>query len=88
MATTTIFTYAVIESAGMHGSSETVWAHYRTNDLGRAQARARALTAQYQELMRRHGGSSGHYRVVAWGQRGNIISYGRDADAMPTVVPE
>ena len=76
------YTYAVVESRGMHGSGEKVRAVYRTNDLARAKKKAEKFTREYRESMERHGGSSGGYRVV---ESENSEWLGNDIDSIPSV---
>lgn len=79
------YKYAVIPSQGMYGSASRVEAVYRTDDLRRAKARAESLTRSYRDGMRRHGGTSGGYRVIKWGQAGSYIGLGHNADRIESV---
>ena len=80
-----VYAFAVIPSQGCYGSDSKVRAAYRTNDRERAIAKAKSLTAAYQRDMRSVGGSSGGYRAIEWGQEGNYLGYGHEADRVPSL---
>lgn len=73
--------YAVIASAGRHGSGDLVLPCYTTADLGRARARAAKMTREHQAAMRPYGGTSGGY-VVVEGSRASRWR-GHEADRLP-----
>ena len=56
--------YAVVPSQGCYGSGERVSAEQVCDTRSAAIAIAARLTARYRARMRRHGCSSGGYRVV------------------------
>ena len=66
--------YAVIPTQGMYQSGDTVHVARRSGSLETARKIARKLTAEYQAGMQRYGGSSGGYRVIAWGTTDRTIS--------------
>jgi hypothetical protein len=75
----------VIPSQGMYGRGDSVRVAYRTDDLAKAKAKAAKLTREYQDSMRKYGGTSGGYRVVAWDSGDKTISFGHDADRMTSL---
>lgn len=80
------YRYAVIPGPGMYGSGDTVRCAYRTDDLTQAKARAAKLTREYRASMAQYvGETSGHYRVVAWDSADDTISFGHDANRMPSL---
>lgn len=62
-----VYAYAVIAGPGMVGSGKHA-VEYCTDDRARALAYAARATRQYRDGMARHGGSSGQYVAVEWGQ--------------------
>ncbi|MFO0202476.1 MAG: hypothetical protein ACK528_05035 [Alphaproteobacteria bacterium] len=66
--------YAIVPSQGMYQSGDTVHVARRSGSLETARKIARKLTAEYQAGMQRYGGSSGGYRVIAWGTTDRTIS--------------
>jgi hypothetical protein len=58
----------------MYQSGDTVHVARRSGSLETARKIARKLTAEYQAGMQRYGGSSGGYRVIAWGTTDRTIS--------------
>jgi len=66
--------YAVIPTQGMYQSGDTVHVARTSGSLETARKIARKLTAEYQAGMQRYGGSSGGYRVIAWGTTDRTIS--------------
>jgi hypothetical protein len=76
--------FAVVPTEGMYSSGDTVRVARTSNSLDAARKVAKKLTAEYQESMSRYGGSSGGYRVIAWGSADRTISgywLDRTADA-------
>ena len=61
------FAFAVVPTQGRYDSGDAVRIADTTSDLGTARAIASRLTAEYQRMMKPHGGSNGGYRVIAWG---------------------
>ena len=78
------YAYAVIEGPGMHDGAEELVTLFRGDNLARGCQVAREATDSYRKAMSRHGGSSGGYRVVRWGEAGVAIT-GRLADSLPTL---
>lgn len=68
------YAFAVIAGPGMYGSGDTVRVACRTNDRQKAKAKAAKLTREYQDGMKKYGGSSGFYRVIDWGTDDMTIS--------------
>lgn len=56
--------YAVVPSHGRYGSGDRVTALSVHGERAEAIRRAARATRQFQDAMRRHGGTSGGYRVV------------------------
>jgi hypothetical protein len=56
--------YAVVPSQGCYGSGDRVSAEQVCDTRAAALTLAARLTVRYRARMRRHGGSSGGYRVV------------------------
>lgn len=82
--TETTLRYAVIPSHGCYGSGSKVHPVSRHRTIEAAEKKAAKATREYQDAMRRHGGSSGGYRVVEW-PHGEQWVWGHDADRMETV---
>jgi hypothetical protein len=83
-ATSKIYAFAIVPTAGMYTSGDDVRVARLSNDLDAARKVARELTGSYRRSMSCYGGSSGGYRVIAWGQAGRTISgyaLDRTADA-------
>jgi hypothetical protein len=76
------FSFAVVPTCGMYGNADAVRVEEFSETLEAAQKRAARLTKQYRGRMARFGGSSGGYRVIAWGHDGRTIS-GRMLDRTP-----
>lgn len=74
------YAYAVVPSPGTYGGNEVVRPVYCTNDLNRARALAKKLTAEYQRSLEEHGGTSGGYRAVKWYSRRTAGVVGRALD--------
>ncbi len=66
--------YAVIPTQGMYQSGDTVHVARTSGSLETARKIAKKLTAEYQAGMQPYGGSSGGYRVIAWGTTDRTIS--------------
>ena len=66
--------YAVVPTAGRYSSGDSVRVARTSDNLATARKIAKKLTAEYQDGMRPYGGSSGGYRVIAWGQDDRTIS--------------
>ena len=76
--------YAVVPTQGMYQSGDSVRVARTSNDLAAARKIACKLSDEYQRGMRPYGGSSGGYRVIAWGTTDRTISgysLDRTADA-------
>ena len=76
--------YAVVPTQGMYQSGDSVRVARMSGSLETARKIACKLTAEYQAGMQRFGGSSGGYRVIAWGTTDRTISgysLNRTADA-------
>lgn len=67
------FAFAIVPTQGMYGSGDAVRVAETAGDLTAARAIASRLTADYQRMMRPHGGSNGGYRVIAWGTMDSTI---------------
>ena len=67
-------TYAVVPTQGTYGSGDKVRVARICNSLQAAVDTAKRLTKAYQSGMKKYGGSSGGYRVIAWDQDGWTIS--------------
>lgn len=80
--TTKTYAYAVVPTQGMYGSGDSVRVAHRTDSLEVARKKAASLTRGYQAGMQPHGGSSGGYRVIEWGQDARTIS-GYSLDRTP-----
>ncbi len=79
----TMYAYAVVPSRGMYGNGTVVvLSLHRT--LEAAQRQARRETQEYQDSMRPHGGSSGHYYAATWDRPGRDFW----ADAPPAPATE
>ena len=79
------YKYAVIPSQGMYGSGSNVNTLYRTDDLTRAKQRAASMSRAHRDGMKRHGGTSGGYRVIEWGCDGTHVGLGHDADRIRSI---
>lgn len=79
------YTYAIISSQGMYGSGDKVRAVKCGNDIAKMQAAAKKMTREYQDGMRKYGGSSGGYRVVRWDAERSYVLLGHEADRYATV---
>lgn len=79
--TATKTTYAVIASAGRHGSGDLVVPAYTTTDLARAKKRAEKMTREFRAGMAKHGGTSGGYVVVEGSRSSRWL--GHEADRLP-----
>jgi len=79
--------YAVVPSAGRHGSGDMVRAVSVHADRATAIRRAERLTREHQAAMRRYGGTSGGYRVVETEASSARTArwQGMDVDALPSV---
>ena len=76
--------YAVVPTQGMYQSGDSVRVARTSGNLETARKIARKLSDEYQRGMRPYGGSSGGYRVIAWGTTDRTISgysLDRTADA-------
>ena len=76
--------YAVVPTQGMYQAGDTVRIARTSGSLEAARKIARKLSDEYQRGMRPYGGSSGGYRVIAWGTTDRTISgysLDRTADA-------
>ena len=76
--------YAIVPTQGMYQSGDTVRIARTSGNLETARKTAKKLTAEYQAGMKKYGGSSGGYRVIAWGTTDRTISgysLDRTADA-------
>lgn len=78
--------YAVVETAGMHGSGESVRAISVHRSLVVARRIAQAVTSEYRRGMAPYGGSSGGYRVVETdaGNRTQTSWLGHELDRTPS----
>ncbi len=56
--------YAIVPSQGRYSSGNIVYATQVCRDFEKAKKLARQWTKEYQASMRKHGGTSGGYRVV------------------------
>ena len=74
--------FAIVPTAGMYSSGDTVRVARTSNDLAAARKTAARLSSEYRRGMAAHGGSSGGYRVIAWGQADRTIS-GYSLDRTP-----
>lgn len=80
--------YAIVESAGRHGSGDAVRARYTSADLARAQKLADRMTRDYQRAMKGQRGSYGGYVVVICPctmRSGDVLGLGHEVDRMPRV---
>ena len=81
--------YAVVQSAGRHGSGETVYAAGVCAELGRARSLAAQYTRAHKRSMARYGGTSGGYRVIevhdSIRSRRDVSWMGMDLDGIPSV---
>lgn len=78
----TTYQYAIVPAPGMYGSQSKVRPVARSNSLERAQSRAAKATREFRAAMRKHGGSSGGYRVIE--HNGDDWWFGYELDRMPT----
>lgn len=74
--------FAVVPTQGRYSSGDIVRIAETASDLSTARAIASRLTKEYQSMMKPHGGSSGGYRVIAWGSADRTIS-GYSLDRTP-----
>jgi len=74
--------YAIVPTQGMYQSGDTVRVARTSGSLETARKTAKKLTAEYQRGMQPYGGSSGGYRVIAWGSTDRTIS-GYSLDRTP-----
>lgn len=79
--------YAVVVSHGRYGSGDLIIAASVHADPATALRRARRMTREHQQGMRRYGGTSGGYRVVETLERRASAARWRgvDLDREPTV---
>ena len=77
----TINYYHVVEGSGMHGAGSRVRPSSTHRTLARALSAVRRRTAEYQDCMRPHGGTSGYYRVVT-SQQSRPVWLGHEIDAI------
>lgn len=66
--------FAIVPTAGMYSSGDTVRVARTSNDLAAARKTAARLSREYRRGMAVYGGSSGGYRVIPWGQTDRTIS--------------
>lgn len=80
--------YAIVPTAGCHGSGEKVRPLAVLADRFDAHYKARQKTRQFQDGMRPHGGSSGGYRVIVVDQsvktRDDVEWFGHELDRIPS----
>ena len=73
-ATSKTYAFAIVPTQGRYSSGDNVRVARLSNDLDSARKIARKLSGEYQRGMRPYGGSSGGYRVIAWGSTDRTIS--------------
>ena len=72
---TPTYAYAIVPSPGRYGSGEQVRPVRRGDDLAALQTAAERMTRTHQQAMRKHGGTSGGYRVVTWGSYPSVTGW-------------
>ena len=73
-ATAKTYAFAIVPTQGRYSSGDNVRVARLSNDLDAARKIARELTNGYRRSMSCYGGSSGGYRVIAWGSSDRTIS--------------
>ena len=81
-STTKTYAFAIVPTQGRYSSGDNVRVAQLSNDLDAARKTAKRLSSSYQSGMRPYGGSSGGYRVIAWGSADRTIS-GYSLDRTP-----
>ena len=81
-ATSKTYAFAIVSTHGMYSSGDKVRVARLSNDLDAARKVARELTGAYRRSMSCYGGTSGGYRVIAWGSADRTIS-GYSLDRTP-----
>ena len=81
-STNKTYAFAIVPTQGRYSSGNSVRVTQLSNDLDAARKIAKLFSASYQSGMRPYGGSSGGYRVIAWGSSDRTIS-GYSLDRTP-----